>query len=197
MGVVRLAVVVLLAVDLSLRPCELLSARCQDLRAPTESAVPHWVLIPYPERRTEERSKLRESDDTIAIDSPRLVWLRPAIEILARGGETKLGMADYSQLLKVVRRASQSLGLHITPHQMRHSGASIDRARQTRTVEALRKRGRWKTVTSIFRYEKHGRLNDTWGEIRPDVQAWMRMAEAEIANVVLFGKDIGPPPRVL
>ena len=49
--------------------------------------------------------------------------------------------------------------LDITPHVMRHSGPSNDRALHCRTIEEVQKRGRWLASTSLRRYEKSARLS--------------------------------------
>ena len=49
--------------------------------------------------------------------------------------------------------------LQITPYTLRHGGASEDRAVSAKSLEEVQKRGRWKSFTSVRRYEKLARLS--------------------------------------
>ena len=58
--------------------------------------------------------------------------------------------------------AKQQLGLaHLgPPHDLRHGGASRDVEAGTRSLEQVRRRGRWKQLSSVQRYTK------TWVLVR-------------------------------
>ena len=61
-----------------------------------------------------------------------------------------------STVLEVFRKATNNIGTEAVPHQMRHSGPSLDFAQGVRHITCCQKRGRWATMTSLKRYEKHG-----------------------------------------
>ena len=46
-------------------------------------------------------------------------------------------------------------------YQARHSGPSIDRARGIRSLQKIKRRGRWSAESSVQRYERHARLSHT------------------------------------
>ena len=62
----------------------------------------------------------------------------------------------YAEYLLLFRRAAANLQVNMVPCQGRHSGASVHRAENLRTLESIQKRGRWKSAKSVRRYEKNG-----------------------------------------
>ena len=44
------------------------------------------------------------------------------------------------------------------PYRLRHGGATTDFARKLRSLESIQQRGRWKSQSSLRRYQKGGRL---------------------------------------
>ena len=52
------------------------------------------------------------------------------------------------------------------------SGPSIDISKQARTLDAIMKRGRWRSVKTVVRYEKHARL----------VLAYQSFSDVQIAH---------------
>ena len=98
----------------------------------------------------------------MAIDSGRLRWLSPALAVLASKGDERLFGYTYPQMVTNLTAACSQLHLRLVAYQMRHSGASVDRAVRRRTLEQIQKRGRWQSHHSVRRYEKTGRLNESW-----------------------------------
>jgi len=68
---------------------------------------------------------------------------------------------------------------------MRHSGPSIDRARQRRTLEECRKRGRWASWRSLVRYEKGARLSHFWNRLPEQVRTKLSYCEDHLADLML------------
>ena len=50
------------------------------------------------------------------------------------------------------------LPLHLTPHMLRHGGASEAYHRGKRTLKEIQVRGRWRAFESVRRYQKQGQL---------------------------------------
>ena len=88
--------------------------------------------------------------------------MTPVLSALKRGHQDELLFAmTYPQYVKKFRRAVSALGApsdKVLPYCSRHSGASIDRARKTRTQEEVARRGRWSNLKSTQRYEKAASL---------------------------------------
>lgn len=66
------------------------------------------------------------------------------------------------------RHASEALRLNLVPYQARHGGATHDRWDKSRSLEEVRKRGRWRSEQSTRRYEKHGKLQGKLIALHPD-----------------------------
>ncbi|CAK0838714.1 unnamed protein product [Prorocentrum cordatum] len=70
------------------------------------------------------------------------------------GFVTMTGQRDF-------RDAAKALGyekLNITPHTVRHTAPSHDIYHKHRTLEQVRRRGRWAAKKSVTRYERHAKL---------------------------------------
>ncbi|CAK0861934.1 unnamed protein product [Prorocentrum cordatum] len=162
LGAPLAGVMVLIMVECYLRPGEMLGLTSNSFLPPCSHAVDNWVLLLFPESGT-ARSKTGSSDDSIPIDSGRMAWMHHIYRALRdRGSSQPLLGLTYPQFLALFRRAAHNIGVDAVPYQGRHSGASLDRASNRRTQEEVQKRGRWATLTSVKRYEKAGRLNESW-----------------------------------
>ena len=100
--------------------------------------VQSWVILLFPEAGTAS-SKTGEADDTISLDSKRCLWMEQVFERpKQRQPQDKvllnLHCAEYLLLL---RRAAANLQVDMVPCQGRHSGASVDRAENLRTLQSI------------------------------------------------------------
>ena len=96
------------------------------------------MILLFPQAGTAS-SKTGDADDTISLDSKRCLWMEPVFERLQqRQPQDKvllnLNCAEYLLLL---RRAAANLQVDMVPYQGRHSGASVDRAENLRTLESI------------------------------------------------------------
>ena len=191
------AVMTMIMMDAYLRPSEMLSLMPASLLPPAPTGVGSWVLLLFPQE-FRERSKVGASDDTIPLDSRRLRWLAPVLQELARRrpAHQRLLAHSYAAYLSLFRRTTQRLGVQVVPYQARHSGASCDRAENVRSLEATQKRGRWASQKSVKRYEKAGRVNMSWQELSPELQAHCMHCAKIIPDVVLHGAPCPPPPPI-
>ena len=138
-------------------------------------------------------------DDTISLDSPELRWLEPVLIELKKGnGDDPLFNTDYPEYVKAFKRAVSDLGApadKVVPYCTRHSGASIDRARKTRTQEEVTRRGRWGSLKSTARYEKGASLTASWALLTPGLRTWCEACESALEGIIVHGKDTVGPPR--
>ena len=81
----------------------------------------------------------------------------------------------------------------VVPYQLRHSGASADRGDNSRTIIEVQRRGQWRSVSSVQRYEKAARLATSVQRLGPELLAHAQECEQQVAGVILFGK---PAPTV-
>ena len=98
---------------------------------------------------------------------------------------------DYSAVRAEMLAVSRELGIDVTAYQAHHSGPSIDMAMQTRTLEAVQKRGRWMAASSVRRYERHARLAAEWGKLLPWQKEVCLACERRVEAIV-FGHEPGP-----
>ena len=188
-----MAIAVLLGVDTYLRPSELLGLTAGSLIPPSPETGESWSLLLHPASRG-ARSKVGESDETILLNSRRLAFLTPALAVLAREQpDLRLWSFDYASLYRVIAEVGKAMNIALVPYIMRHSGVTIDRAENARSVEECQKRGRWKHPASMRRYEKSGRLGDSWRLLSPTLQTHCRQMKARLAEIVVGGAQ---PPRL-
>jgi hypothetical protein len=195
-GKTRLAAMVLLMVITYLRPKELLMLTSRNFSRPTSSGVNAWVLVLFPQEGA-ARSKTNESDDTVPINSVLARWMDPIWEALKNESslEPLIGM-DYPALLKEFKSGSAEIGLEMSPGLGRHSGASIDRALALRSLAEIQKMGRWATFASVRRYEKEGRINDSWASLSPAQQAYCMVCERELQTAMLRNRAPALPAHL-
>ena len=189
----RMGLAILIAVDLYLRITELIQARCGDLLKPTVHGLQSWVLVLFPRHR-ERRSKVGQFDDTLAFDSKRLQWISAALHHIARlPGADSLCGSDYAGFIKSFNAAARRLGVKVKPSEMRHSGASLDRAHDLRPLLEIQRRGRWFAASSVRRYEKRGLVNESWEMVNSRAKQFCQDCEANIEAILLRG---APPPTL-
>ena len=186
-GLLRMAIAILVGVDAYLRPSELIALTAGSLVPPSPESREAWSLLLHPASRG-ARSKVGESDETILLNSPRLAFLKPAFEILARSPpDTPLRSFDYSMLYRTIAEVGKSMNIALVPYIMRHSGVTIDRAENARSVEECQKRGRWKQPSSMRRYEKSGRPGDSWRLLGPHMQTHCKQMKVMISEILVGG----------
>ncbi|CAK0888003.1 unnamed protein product, partial [Prorocentrum cordatum] len=66
-----------------------------------------------------------------------------------------IGLAKYEQLFNQAVSDVKLSSLRVTPRCARHGGPSTDAALKLRPLEAIQKRGLWRSASSVRRYEKH------------------------------------------
>ena len=154
----------------------------------------------HPLDRGGESSKTQEYDESILLDSQDSSFLGPLISDLARRRGPTLPIFSISQkdVASALRKAALSLRLAnlgpITPYRLRHSGASWDFASGKRALGEIQRRGRWRSSTSVRRYEKGGRLNEQVGRL--DAATRTHALHCAKAVVKVLGGQLSPlkPP---
>ena len=153
-------------------------------------------LVFAAQSRSGRRGQRRgEFDGSIPLDSFYMKsWAPPLCEQLKKGHpESPLWDFDYSLFSSMFYRACKTLGLTMT---RRHSGPSIDRALNKRSLLEVQKRGRWKSFKSVSRYEKSARLAANFGMLPLALQRHCLEAESQLGDVMLGRRRALPPPTV-
>ena len=138
------AVLTMVMFEAYLRPGEILSLQPSSLPAPAESGVRNRLRRLFP-RAGNAWSKTGEADDTISLDSKQRLWMEPIFERLHRRQpqDRPLLTMNYAEYFLLFRRARANLQIDVVPCQGRHFGASVDRAKNSRTLQSIQKPGRW------------------------------------------------------
>jgi len=184
-GLREVALVVLLSVELYLRPGEAFTLRAIDLVPPFRRRVAHefWALTLHA-AESGVASKTSEFDESLRLDLPRQAELGPALDKMlvdrwgqrwrltkAASGGAPLFTVTAADVTKGLAKAAAKFGLKAHPYQLRHGGASHDFATGARGLEAIRRRGRWQSWHSLRRYEKGARTTEMLHQLRSKDQA--------------------------
>ena len=86
-------------------------------------------------------------------------------------------------MLRLLTQASRAVGVtQLAPvlHSLRHGGPSTDLAMKSRSVTEAQKRGRWRTLRSVARYERGGRVSEQLQRLPRHVLASLLAAERNL-----------------
>ena len=188
---------VALAFDSYGRCSELLGLQVQDLLMPSESGGMHeWAILLAPSERG-QITKVGTSDNTIrlrSVDFDLKPWLARCKRKNASdrvfsisGGKLRAQFADAA------RRAGFG-AFNLSPHQLRHGGASRDALLARLSVDRIQQRGRWKVRSSFLRYEKHGRLQKALNDSSLKAKMWWRICTPAYLSMVGAGEVLPCAP---
>ena len=157
------------------------------------------VLL-YPQERGQLSNIMGTQDDTVILGNfdvnlvPLLRWL-----ITDRAQETFLfpqGMAKYKMQFDLAVKALGLERFELVTYQARHGGASRDIMMQRRDLEEVRKRGQWRTYTSVRRYEKSGRVHKVLQTTPPPILKYCLAVAPRLLTVLLGRTTEVPAPPV-
>ena len=136
-------------------------------------------------------------DDSLIIDSDP--WLGEFLKILVAGRhpEDFLWPVKGSELIALFQGACNALGLQaLAPcrYALRHGGASEDIASGRRSLDAVKKRGHWRSDTSLRRYVKETRLQAEVHKISRGALEYGRRALDTLESLFRTGATAFPPP---
>ena len=159
-----------------LRPSELGRVTREMIIPPTPGTqVTNWAIVLHPSEE-EVSSKTREYDETGVLDLPDFGFLNDVLAYLRRAtppGQPVFAFA-HADLVRNFRQAAARAGVEcLRPelYMLRHSGASHDRARQLRSLQEIKLRGRWHCDSSVRRYQKEGRVGEQLQRLPAAVRA--------------------------
>ncbi|CAK0910422.1 unnamed protein product [Prorocentrum cordatum] len=188
---------VIVAFGFYLGPCECLRIQAEDLIAPVTGVSSHWGLLVAPEERG-VATKVGAFDVSLLWDAPYLSFMNGVFQVLRSRPEGQpLWALDYPRVLEAFKRASMLIGADVVPCHMRHSGPSWERLKGVGALQQIQKRGRWASVKSLVRHEKHGRLATQMAEHSAAKQRWLLACERRVGEYVLGSRvaDWPPPQR--
>jgi len=179
-----LAMYIAMSISCYLRPSEALRVRKADLVA----AQPHFsvgaTVVLHPSTR-ETASKGGLWDEAVTLNRPWLSFLDKALFAYTRrmSRQQLLFNFGYPELLTWVRKLEASLGIEVSPHQLRHSGASID-GMGGLSQEEIRLRGRWQSGKSAMRYQKGGLLGKAGLQLNAAQRLHFTACRAQLESIL-------------
>ena len=167
-------------------------ARVFSLVRPAGGITSCWSLLLAPDEE-ETATKTGEYDVSVLLDSPWLKgWSHAWFDSLKQSHPSApLWGFDYKEYHHMIQQVSEQFGVHVTPYQTRHSGPSIDRARQYRTLLEVQKRGQWRAHKSVVRYEKGARLASTWESLPTAFKTHAKLFQQDL-GAILLGRKSAP-----
>ena len=174
-----------------LRPSDLLRLRCSNIIPPHPAAgasMHHWSLALHP-WENEKCSKTGEFDEGLVHNNAEFK-LNGVLAFLHRRGRQQTALrTTYSTWAAAFNRAAVDLGAEplwqVTLYQLRQSGASHELASHARPLDAIKKRGRWRTDRSLYRYEKGGQLQQQLNLLPPAVLSRCQLCAGNIGKILL------------
>lgn len=169
-----------------LRPGEATHLLEEDLVKPGRGQK-HYTLNLRPAER-EEMSKVGLSDETIILDSKQIPQLGTFLQKLRTGQPKRLlFQLEASALKRLWEETLETIGLartHAVLYQLRHSGPSHDRLMRFRSLEEVKKKGRWGSDSSVKRYEAHALVNQHFQRLPTQTQTQALEAAKTFNKVV-------------
>ena len=191
MGFEMLALFLVTATDAYLRPGEALSIKAQDVIAGHpqlggEFAFVSLLLAPFEDRQPTETG---DYNDSVIFNTGGREWIG---ELLLKHAQTfapdqKIFQISAHELRRQLTEVTQNLKLEawkIVLYQCRHSGPSQDCIAKLRDLTEIQKRGRWRTKSSVRRYEKAARVTSQLAKLPKSLQLHCTMCVERLQKVM-------------
>ena len=186
------AAAILIQGDAYLRPSEVLGIQLSDIIPPMAARRRGvWGVVIAPEEEGVP-SKAGEFDDCILFNTSSRQDVNLVVQqLVARCKKSACEVFDsltLAQYTANIHQATTNLGirhLQLTPHGLRHSGASHDSYHKIRDIKEIQFRGRWKAAESVRRYKKPGRMLLTHKQISSSFWKQAQMARPVLVKKLL------------
>ena len=121
-------------------------------------------------RGESSKTSITHSNQSVIVDRP---WVgRMFIELAQkRPPNAPIFSVSRETVARNVKKACDLLGIE-TPvlHKLRHTGPANDTLRGTRSLEQVRRRGRWASLKSVERYSKTAHIVADLAHLDPEVR---------------------------
>ena len=169
----------------------------QLFRRSQKTKIKHWAVHVSPEEEMVP-SKTNQFDETVLLDFP-LASLEVLLRYLVkrvRPHESLLGL-DYRSYSTGFKRAAELAGvakLRPRPYSLRHGAASHDVLVRKVPLNSVQQKGRWRTFSSVQRYEQHARLLKELNRVPNAVLQYARQVEPHLCAILAGQRPPVPPP---
>lgn len=188
------AAAVVLGFDTYVRPgmlCQLTSDNVIPPARRLHQKYSHWTLLLRPEE-LRNPSKANQFNDSLVVGSTGREWIG---ELLGRiytlqcdPGDSRLFSFTLNRFEKEFKNSTKRLKishLKLSPHCLRHGGASHDYLFGIRSLVDVQARGCWATYESVRRYAKHGRISKQLALLTPEQQNSAKQATLDLPRLLL------------
>ena len=142
-------------------------------------------------------SKTGHFDEGVLLDLPKHRCITYLLAQLSanRGGHEQLAPVQPAELAEFLRQFAVKLRLPFRPlpYQLRHTGPSTDSAEGLRTLQEIKRRGRWQADNSVKRYEKAAQLTRVLNSLTPAAQSFCLLSAKELPDVI-YGRRLARFP---
>lgn len=156
---------ILIQGDSYMRPGELFEITKNHIISPTGSRVKGTWGVVIGLLELGKPTKAGEYDDVVIFNTSGRSDVNDVLRALSRrrldSSSCVFAPLTLEQYGKQITECAKVAGLdhlQLTPHCLRHSGASHDAYHKIRDVHEIQSRGRWKSAKSVHRYKKPGRM---------------------------------------
>jgi hypothetical protein len=186
-GFVMMAAFVVLCFDTYVRPGVMSVLKRSNILTPSShvhAGYKHWSLVLSPSVEGVP-TKVGEFDDSLIVGSKGREWISKVLEKLWRHSNPNATLFSFSlrEIETQFRNASAALGLgllKLSPHTLRHGGPSHDIYFELRSLAEVQRRGCWKALASVKRYEKHACLQRQLNKLTAAQQLAARQASLSV-----------------
>mmetsp|Transcript_25959 Transcript_25959/g.41732 ORF Transcript_25959/g.41732 Transcript_25959/m.41732 type:complete len:409 (+) Transcript_25959:152-1378(+) len=187
----RAGLIFLLGTALYCRPCEIKTRRAKDFAKPQRDAggTMGWS-VRFHIQEEQKPSKAGQYDESISLDLPwhgSLNAALPRIIANTKPDDLVLQLKHHKSIEDVLQAAVDGLELQqkITMHLMRHTGPTFDFNMKFRTLDEIKRRGRWSADSSVRRYMKEGRVNEQIDRLSPHQRQYCMHSFKNFGSVLL------------
>ena len=164
-----------------------------DVEADRGTNCSKQILVSPPVSIVTSRGKVPAKQDR---RNGRVHSVRPSVPELVQQGSEEVKDREVSQQPNVflqdsVRQSDvaaelgfQRIGINCV-YQVRHGSASTDMLDRHRSTEELMKRGRWKSLSSLRRYEQGGKLSQVFSSLTTQQQEATLKAAKDLGNIMV------------
>ena len=129
-------------------------------------------------------------DESVLVDWSSLPGLHSALDRikLTKRDEENFWDADYkvyAEKFKLCAEYVEVSRLVPRPYSVRHGGASHDASEKRRQLLDIQRRGGWKHLDNLLRYEKRGRIQKSMDRLGGDTLAWCASSRRQLGRLVL------------
>jgi hypothetical protein len=185
------ALAIMVAADGYLRPCDLMGIRKQDVIKAHPQMGPQFryvsvLLAPFSRGIP---TKTHEFNDSVVFNSKGREWIGHLLANAASHCKADEQVFDFTMVhwSAAMKKAARLLCIshwEVVPYLLRHSGPSEDYLSGTRSLLDIQRRGRWKSVHSVRRYEKSARVSSRLDLLTKEQLSFMKQAVDNIEQVL-------------